>query len=1402
MQVYTELTPPTAVTNAVNLSFLGPKANNLVVAKASLLQVFEFRSIVTEANQAAKDVAPSTSAPADAPEPIDPYAQRTENTTKFVLVAEYSLSGTVLSLARIKALDTKSGGDALLIAFRDAKLSLVEWDPAVHSLSTISIHYYEGEELQGSPWDADLDQHHNFLVADPSSRCAALKFGARRLAILPFRQLGDDLVEDDYDADFDGPREAKDKVTNGEEAVNKTPYTSSFALSLPQLDPSLTHPVHLDFLHEYREPTFGIISAPRATAASLLYERKDPLTFTVFTLDLEEKASTALLSVNGLPYDVYKVLPLAQPVGGALLLGGNELIHVDQAGKTSAVAVNEFAKQCSSFPMSDQSSLAMRLEDCVIEQLSSENGDMLIILRDGTLAILSFKLDGRNVAGLSVHRVPEDRGGSVVKTAATCTSAIGRGRIFVGSEDSDSAILGWTRKTAQLARKRSHAEMLADDAELSFDDEDLEDDDDLYATGATSSKATSGAESNAPGNYIFRIHDTLPSLAPTTDVTLGSHSALAQGHATSELSQDELDLVLSCGRGKAGSLAVVKREINPRVLRKADFSNARAVWSVHAKKPVPKGLLPVGNDGPEARLAADADHDQLVIVSRTGSAGEESAVYEITERGFEETTMGDFEREDAATIDVGTIAGGTRIVQILKGEIRSYDSELSLDQILPMEDENGAELRIISASFADPYILILRDDSSVIVLEADSKGEMEEIDRGDALLASKWLSGAIYRSAYTNDKALLYLLSAEGGLQVFELPDLSKPVHVAASLTYLPPVMTEAFTARRGAAKAALTEIMPADLGDSTHKFPHLIVRTSTNDLVIYQPFHHPAREPGQPFTQNLKWLKVSQPKLPEYSDEPSLEAEDAGNESILKALPNVCGYSTVFLSGTSPSFILKEAASIPRVIKFRSKAVKSLSGFHTATCDRGFMHLDVDGSLRVSQLPPGFRFGDSGWAIRKIPLGQVPQAVCYYPPRDVYVVGVSEMVDFQLPEDEHHHEWADENISFRPQVEHGLIKVIEPQYWSTIDTYQLEPTESVLCIKSLNLEVSETTHERKRLIAVGTAIVGGEDLPSRGCIHIFEVITVVPEPGRPETNRRLKLIAKEEVRGAVTAVSEVGTQGFLIMAQGQKCLVRGLKEDGTLLPVAFMDMQCYVSVLKELRGTGMLLMGDLAKGLWFTGYTEDPYKMLLFGKSRSRMEILAAEFLPHDKQLNIIVADPDANIHVFQYDPDHPKSLSGQRLLHKSTFHTGHHITTMMLLPSTLAPAATAIDSSADAMAIDGEDPAAGSGSLHQILVTSQTGSLALITPVDEQMYRRLSALQTYLSNVLEHYGGLNPRAYRAVESEGFGARGVLDGAMCARGAELGRPKWAEGVARVGVEEWVLRSDLEVVGGGGLGFL
>jgi cleavage and polyadenylation specificity factor subunit 1 len=787
MQCYTELAPPTAVSHALQLPFLSSKANNLVIAKNSLLQIFEIKSTITEVSADGDGTVDNLGTDLDAE---DVPLQRTEHTAKLVLIAEFPLAGTVISLARIKAINTKTRAEALLVAFRDAKLSLVEWDAEAFNLNTISIHYYENPDLAGAPWAADLKDTYNFLTVDPRSRCAALKFGVHNLAILPFRQR--DLAEDDYDSDLDGPKGDKSNGVDGTEGqvTEHTPYSSSFVLPLTSLDPTLTHPVHLAFLHEYREPTFGIVASNKEATPSLLAERRDILTYTVFTLDLEQKASTTLLSVPGLPYDIFRVVPLPLPIGGALLLGSNEVIHVDQAGKTNGVAVNEFAKTCTSFALSDQSDLALHLEGCAVELLSQDTGDVLIVLNDGKLVTLTFTLDGRTVSGVTLQPVAADHGGHILNLRASCTANLGRGRVFVGSEDADSVILGWSSILDQFGKKRSQGGVAAGDGDSSMDeDEDIDDmDDDLYNDTAPAAKKITdvAATPSAPGSYAFRIHDTLPSLAPIRDVVIRPSSD-ARRIPTAKYANIAGDLLLSTGRGSAGAVSVLNRELEPTSLAKSTLGSARALWAVHAKKQAPTGLVTgIGQDA-EANMSSNVDYDQYLVVCKAGSNGtEDTVVYEVTGNDIEPTDKGDFEREEASTMNVGTLAGGSKIVQILRSEVKTYDSgkqlsstilcsatsvanhcliELNLDQIIPMEDEEtGEELRVISANFADPYLLIHREDSSVKLFKTSSTGEVEEVEC-DALSSTKWLSVSLYKSPLVSDIFVL-LLEPEGGLHV------------------------------------------------------------------------------------------------------------------------------------------------------------------------------------------------------------------------------------------------------------------------------------------------------------------------------------------------------------------------------------------------------------------------------------------------------------------------------------------------------------------------------------------------------------------------------------------------------------------------------------------------------------
>jgi cleavage and polyadenylation specificity factor subunit 1 len=335
----------------------------------------------------------------------------------------------------------------------------------------------------------------------------------------------------------------------------------------------------------------------------------------------------------------------------------------------------------------------LRLEDCVVEALDHTNGNMLIVLNTGRLAVLSFRIDGRSVSGLAVHLVDSAHGGHQLKTAANCAASLGRGRLFLGSEDGDSTLIGWSKKTAQ-ARKRSHAQMIAEDAELSLDEEDSDDDadDDLYADEAPVIKqaASQAADSSGPESYSFRVHDNLFSLGPIKDVCLGKYATELSESAV----EPQLSLLASVGRERASKLAFINRELTPSPLRTVDIPHAQAVWTACAKQAAPRGSTrPTnGTHDPEAQLASDIQYDQYLITCHADEDGVESSkVFKINNENpdakqgdesmtYTEVTGTEFEGE-GETLDVGILASGTRIVQVRKHEVRSYDAGKSRNRL-------------------------------------------------------------------------------------------------------------------------------------------------------------------------------------------------------------------------------------------------------------------------------------------------------------------------------------------------------------------------------------------------------------------------------------------------------------------------------------------------------------------------------------------------------------------------------------------------------------------------------------------------------------------------------------------------------------------------------------------------
>lgn len=713
---------------------------------------------------------------------------------------------------------------------------------------------------------------------------------------------------------------------------------------------------------------------------------------------------------------------------------------------------------------------------------------------------------------------------------------------------------------------------------------------------------------------------------------------------------------------------------------------------------------------------------------------------------------------------------------------------------------------------------LLKDDRSVVILKADKNGELEELDLPDAITAGTFTSADLYtdttdffqssrfRTSQDEGDVLLTLLSTAGSVTIIPLLNLEVRVFQVDGLGFLPMLLAPDIPLPRHWRNSdELADLVLARIGDAAHQQPYLVIRNMTGDVIVYEPF-------AVPEVVGSYRLKKVATRNADYNDDSTIEEDGEAPRILPPVAPftTASGVSGAFIPGDSSLVVLKSASSALQVYPLGQRDIGSLCSLRMGPSGDDFALVTSTGDVCLASLPPDLVLGQSPWVIHRRLLGHEITSIAYFEETSSYAIASHSPTSFHLPrDDEFHSEWASEKTTFLPTTSVSTLQLISSFTHNVISEYTFEESERILDVKVMSLETSEITHRQQPLVVVGTGTAKGERIVTRGHIYLFSVAEVVPYPGIPESDLKLKLLSTEDVRGAVTTITPIGSQGFVLAAQGQKCMVRGLREDMSILPVAFLDMRFYTSISKSLAGTGLCILGDAFSGLWLIGYGEEPYKMQLLSQDLDRPSVLAADFLPSDnnRELYIISADGNGELRVLQYDPENPKAERGKKLLLRSTFNTGDAPTTMTLVPRTLTSYEAALASSsaastpgsADAMPIDtpSEKPKS------QLLITHSSGAVALMTSLDEFAYRRLSALQNILTSQLEHPCSLNPRAFRNVDTDGMGGRGVIDGDVARRWLELSSQHKASVADKAGARAvWQVRGDLEAVLGGGMGWM
>jgi cleavage and polyadenylation specificity factor subunit 1 len=452
----------------------------------------------------------------------------------------------------------------------------------------------------------------------------------------------------------------------------------------------------------------------------------------------------------------------------------------------------------------------------------------------------------------------------------------------------------------------------------------------------------------------------------------------------------------------------MSREIRPIHSTTTGFTNAKNAWSLNVR-------------------AADSEHagknyDSLFFCYDR----ENTRVYEIVydddskTASYLERSGTEFEH-DGETLTVSTLANQSRVVQCRRSEIRTYDAtDLSLSQIIPMiDDETDAELKIVHTSFCDPYLLVIRDDSTVQVLRVDETGDAEPLENEPALKERKWLSGCLSSGMTFSDEPVLFLLGDDGGLHLFSLPDF-EPFYSASMVSYLPTVLSSDLPPRRAGAKEILTELLVADIGTEDVKQSYLILRSALDDLTLYEPYITNAED----WKASLRFRKVPFSYLPKF-DEATMDVDGDRTSALLSM--RIGRFSTVLVPGATPTLVLKEESSLPKALSLHARNAKALTPLNHQGCENGFGIVD-DNGLKEYRVPENVETG-SGWCVQRVAIGDLAEEVrhvAFHDGKQMYVVATCKNVDFYFPEEDGRHQEQDGKFHPHPSVKVNTLLLPE----------------------------------------------------------------------------------------------------------------------------------------------------------------------------------------------------------------------------------------------------------------------------------------------------------------------------------------------------------------------------------------
>lgn len=461
--------------------------------------------------------------------------------------------------------------------------------------------------------------------------------------------------------------------------------------------------------------------------------------------------------------------------------------------------------------------------------------------------------------------------------------------------------------------------------------------------------------------------------------------------------------------------------------------------------------------------------------------------------------------------------------------------------------------------------------------------------------------------------------------------------------------------------------------------------------------------------------------------------------------------------------------------ITINSGSMKCFAEFNNVNCPNGFLYFNIsDENLKISAFQEEFLV-DFDCPMQKVSIRTTPMHIIYHPDVKVYgvILNTKEVTNKYFRFNGEDKEQCEDNRGERflyPQLDKFSFVLVSPSNWQIVPEIQkdLEEWEHVSALKMVMLAYEGAQSGFKGYICIGTNYNYSEDITSRGRILLFDLIEVVPEPGKPWTKYKLKEIYAKEQKGPVSAVTS--TKGLLVTSVGQKVYLWQLK-DQELTGVAFIDTNIFIHQMVSIKS--LILIADVYKSVSVLRYQEEFRTLSIVSRDYNPLMVYQIEYLIDNSNVAFLASDSEANLSIFMYQPESRESHGGQKLLRRADYHLGQKVNAMFRVACNFKQ-----QYDKKIVAYDNK---------HLTFFSTLDGGFGYVLPLPEKTYRRLFMLQNVLLTHSAHLGGLNPKSYRTIKQWRKiltnPSRGILDGELIWQYLHLNQNEKMEIAKKIGTK-------------------